>query len=133
MSRENVEIVRRLWEAGDIEALFEFYDPDIIWENHFGPIEYHGRFQGYDAVRQFWREWLEPFESYEPQAETFIDAGDNVVVGCRATGRGRASGAEVGNWAFWLVYRIRNGRVVHIETFATQAQALEATGLSEGI
>ena len=34
MSEENVEIVRRgfeVWNAGDMDALRELYDPGIIW------------------------------------------------------------------------------------------------------
>jgi ketosteroid isomerase-like protein len=46
LSRENVEIVRRLWKAverRDIEAVFSLYDPSIVWENHTGgPIELLG-------------------------------------------------------------------------------------------
>jgi len=35
MSQENLELVRRTWEAwerGDMEAIFAFYDPDIVWD-----------------------------------------------------------------------------------------------------
>jgi ketosteroid isomerase-like protein len=35
MSQENVEIVRASWEAwrrGDMDELFEFYDPAVEWD-----------------------------------------------------------------------------------------------------
>jgi ketosteroid isomerase-like protein len=35
MSQEDVELVRAAWEAweqGDMEAIFEFYDPTIVWD-----------------------------------------------------------------------------------------------------
>ena len=35
MSRENVELVRGSWEAwerGDMDAIFAFYDPEIVWD-----------------------------------------------------------------------------------------------------
>jgi hypothetical protein len=44
---------------------------------------------------RYFREWLASFEAHHARAETFIDAGDNVVVGFRVSGRGKASGVEV--------------------------------------
>jgi ketosteroid isomerase-like protein len=37
MSQENVEIVRRVWEAWerrDTESVLGLYDPAIVWESH---------------------------------------------------------------------------------------------------
>jgi ketosteroid isomerase-like protein len=132
MSQENVEIVRKVtaaWERRDSDAVFALYDPAIVWES--GLAATPGTYQGHEGVRQFFREWLEAFETYHAQAEAFIDVGDSVVVGYRGSGRGKASGVEVGDWVFWLVYRIRNGLVMRIETFGPKAEALEAVGLSE--
>jgi ketosteroid isomerase-like protein len=50
MSQENVELVRAAWEAwerGDMESIFEFYDPVIVWDQtHYQAGElsavYHG-------------------------------------------------------------------------------------------
>jgi ketosteroid isomerase-like protein len=96
MSQENVEIVRRVWEAAerrDDQAVFNLYDPAIVWESHFvGPIELGGLYHGHDGVRQFFRDWLESCETYHAQAEPFIEAGNEVVVGYRvaAVARGAA-------------------------------------------
>jgi ketosteroid isomerase-like protein len=134
MSQENVEIVRRVWaavEGRDTEAVLAFYDPDIVWQDRTGALELQDHsYQGHEGVRQFWREWLEPFETFEAHSETFIDAGDNVVVGFRLSGRGKASGAQV-EWRLWNVYTIRNGLVILIQAFETEGEALEAAGLSE--
>ena len=93
MSRENVELVRRLWDAAerrDSPTVFAFYDPAIIWESAVvgGPLEVSGRYEGHDGVRRFFRSWLESFEGYQAQAETFIEAGNRVLVGYRVSGRG---------------------------------------------
>jgi uncharacterized protein len=134
MSQENVEIVRRLWEAAerrDSQAVFALYDPAIIWESgQAGPLEVGGRYRGHDGVRQFFRQWLESFETYQAQAETFIEAGSRVVVGYRVSGRGTGSGVEV-EMHRWNVYAIRDGRVSRVEVFETKAEALEAVRLSE--
>jgi ketosteroid isomerase-like protein len=132
VSQENVEVVRRVWDAverQDTAAVFAFYDPDIVWQNHTGAIELQGRsYHGHEAVAQFWREWLEPFETFEAHSETFIDAGDNIVVGMRLSARGRQSGAEV-EWPVWNVYTIRAGLVIQVQAFETKAEALEAADL----
>ena len=132
MSEENVEIVRRVWEAvqrRDTEAVFALYDPDIAWENHTGgAVELQGlSYRGHEGVRQFWRDWLEPFGTFEAHAEEFIDAGDQVVVPWRASARGKASGAEV-EMHRCNVYRVNNGRVSRVDVFETKAEALEAAG-----
>jgi ketosteroid isomerase-like protein len=98
MTQENVAVVRRAWEAwerGDIEGLFALYDPEIVWDmSHYDDV-IGGVFRGHEGVRRFFRQWLEPFETYRARAENFIDAGDNVVVEVRQGGRGKASKAEV--------------------------------------
>jgi ketosteroid isomerase-like protein len=99
VSPENVALVRRSWEAwerGDMEAIFAFYDPDIVWDQFpFWEGELASLYRGHDGIRQLFREWLEAFEGFYAHAEDFIDAGDAVVVPCRQGGRGKQSGAEV--------------------------------------
>ena len=44
MSQENVELVRRSWEAwerGDMEAIFAFYDPEIVSDLDFPRFRRH--------------------------------------------------------------------------------------------
>ena len=135
MSQENVEVVRRLWRAaerGDDRAVYALYDPGIVWKSGTsGQVQFGGSpFHGHEGVRQFFLEWLESFGTYQARAETFIEAGDKVVVGYRVSGRGRESGVDV-EMSRWNVYGIRNGLVVHVEIFETKADALEAAGLSE--
>ena len=63
-------------------------------------------------------------------AEEFIDAGDRVVRHVDESGRGRASGIEVGFRAFRRS-TVGDGMVVHKREFAERSDALEAAGLSE--
>lgn len=133
MSEENVQIVRRVWEAserGDSDTVFALYDPAMVWDQSTlsGPVT--GIYRGHEGVRRVWREWLDAFETHHASAETFIDAGDAVVVGYRLGGRGKTSGVEV-EARRWNVYRIRNGLVIRVDLFETKAKALEAAGLPE--
>jgi ketosteroid isomerase-like protein len=133
MSQANVELVRGSWEAwerGDMEAIFAFYDPAIVWDQTYaGTADMPSLYHGHDGIRRFFRDVLAPFESYYAHAEEFIDAGEAVVVRFRQGGRGKQSGAEVEMQPYWLVYRLRNGRVVRIEVYNDQGEALKAAGL----
>jgi len=133
MSQADVDSVRAAWEAwerGDMEAIFAFYDPEIVWDQtHADTPELSTVYHGHDGVRQFIREWIAPFESYYARPEEFIDAGEAVVVRLRQGGRGKQSGAEVEMPPYWQVYRLRDGRAMRIEVYTDQAEALKAVGL----
>jgi ketosteroid isomerase-like protein len=133
LSKENLEIVRRAWDAwerGDWDPLYAFYDPDVVWDASTlrGPIA--GIYHGHEGVRRYFRDWLESFEAHSARAEEIIDAGDDVViVGLRLSGRGKASGVEV-DMSRWNVYRVRDGLATRVELFETKAEALEAAGVA---
>jgi ketosteroid isomerase-like protein len=135
VSQENVEIVRAAWEAWerkDMDAVFAFYDPQIVWDQtHYGAAELLGVYHGHDGIRRFFREWLAPFQSYYAQPEEFIDAEDAVVVRIRQGGIGKRSGVDVEMRPYWQVYRLREGKAVRIEIYGEQAEALKAVGLAE--
>ena len=129
MGQANVEVVRRAWEAwdrADIEGLFATHDPAIVWDQtHYGDV-IGGVYRGHQGVRNFFRQWLDPFETYWAHAEAFIDAGDNVVVEVRQGGRGKASSARVEMPIYWQVYRIRDGLVVLGRALRTQSRGARA-------
>jgi ketosteroid isomerase-like protein len=135
VSRENVELVRAAWEAwerGDMEAIFAFYDPEIVWDQtHYAAPELADLYHGHDGVRQFFREWTAPFESYYARAEDFIDAGEAVVVRLRQGGRGKHSGVEVEMPPYCQIYRLQDGRAVRIEVYKDERDALKSVGLEE--
>jgi ketosteroid isomerase-like protein len=131
MSQENVEIVRRLWEAWerrDTEAVLGLYHPAIVWESRDTPLT--GSYRGREGVSQYFRDWMEAFEDYDAKAESFIDAGDKVVVKAQLKGRGKASGVEVG-MPGWQVYRVEDGLIIRVDFFRSEVAAFQAAGLSE--
>ena len=131
MSQENVEIVRRgfeVWNAGDMDALRELFDPGIIWRAPEGwpePGPYAGREAVMRQVEQLRETW--DTDSFELISD-FIDVGDRVAV--RLIWEGAGHGPE-SNIELTGVYTVRKGRVVAIELFWDHAEALEALGLSE--
>jgi ketosteroid isomerase-like protein len=128
MSEENVEVVRRVFEAyvgGDLEESLKYTDPDVVWN----PVEEAPR-RGHDAVRSNMERWESDWEDLETTPEEFIDAGDAVLVTVHFAGRGRGSGIEV-DARLYEVYRLRDGKIVRMDEFTERSEALEAAGLSE--
>ncbi len=133
MSQENVEIVRRAWEAyisRGFEATLDFWAEDCVWEDFPEQPDagVHVGWEGVaEAVEQFTQAWIDL--SFEPVE--VIDAGGDLVVAVIAyRGRGRGSGAPLDARVTWL-YEVRNGKVDRARTFTSKQQALEAAGLRE--
>ena len=131
MSQENVEVVRALfeaWNAGDTDAVREYFDPGVIMRM---PEDFPeaGPFVGREAVMRQLEQQRETWDADAFELITdFIDAADRVVV--RFSWRGAGHGPEL-NLEATGVYTVRNGTVFAIELFWDHAKGLETLGLSE--
>jgi ketosteroid isomerase-like protein len=135
MSQENVEIVRRVYEAAarrDPATVLALYDPEVELDpSRLQAVALFERvYHGHDGLRRFFREWHEAWEGIEYDYDELIDAGERVISVVTRHGRGRASGAEV-EWPLALVWTIHKGKVIRLVWFPSRAQALEAAGLRE--
>jgi ketosteroid isomerase-like protein len=131
-SDDMLELVRTAWEAwerGDMEALFDFYDPDVEWDMSESDVPDMGVYRGHEGVRKFFREWMAPFHDYYARAESFRLGSRGVLVGMRQGGRGKGSGVDVEMPPVWQLYRLRAGRAVRVEIYRDEHRALEAAGL----
>jgi ketosteroid isomerase-like protein len=131
MSQENVEIVRATfdaWNAGRMDVVREFYDPDIVvrtGENWLEP----GPFVGREAVMRQFNQLRETFESDSLElVSDFVDIGDRVAV--RWEWRPSGRGPQISP-AWTTVYTVRNGKILDIHYFEDHAEALGAIGLKE--
>jgi ketosteroid isomerase-like protein len=135
MSQENVELVRKGWQAferGDIDGFLSLNDPAVVWDHrHYASGEFDPVYYGRDGIERFLGEWREFFEGFYAHAEEFIDAGEAVLVRVRQGGRGKTSGATVESPPYWVISRVRDGLVVRIEFYRHEAEALKAVGLAE--
>jgi ketosteroid isomerase-like protein len=131
MSQEYVEIVRKGvedWNRGDLDAIVEVWDEDVVLRAAEGWPErvYYGK----DQVRSFYEGYAETV-GRESVIEDLIDAGENIVVArFRARLSGQESGLE-GDMRFSQVTTSRKGKTVLIEYFWDHQEALEAAGLRE--
>ena len=125
-------IVRGSWEAwgrGDMEALFDFYDPEVVWDVTHSYVPDLTVFHGHDGIRDFFRRWRTFFAEYHAEPEAFVDAGESVIVRVRQAGRGRESDVTVEMPVYWQVYRLRNGRAVRVEIYRDEGEARRSAGL----
>jgi ketosteroid isomerase-like protein len=131
MSEENVKVVRKTieaWNAGDMEAVRDLWDPDGIMRAPPGWPE-PGPFVGREAVIRQLERGREAFDSdFAEFLTNFATVGDRVIV--RSAWRLSGHGPE-GNIEWTLVYTIRNGLVFQLEYVWDHQEALEAAGLSE--
>jgi ketosteroid isomerase-like protein len=134
MSQENVEIVRRAYDAflrSDRNSISELVDPDFEFRGTVGGLEEGRIARGEQQFMEvFEKEDLDAWEERRFEPEDFIDAGDCVVVLQREYRLGRGSGVELETETA-VVFEVRGGRVVRIQGYMDRALALEAVGLSE--
>jgi uncharacterized protein len=131
MSTENVEATRRGFEALDqagVEAfLEEFIDPEFETTTPPELTVEPATYRGHDGLRRYFESFYEVMDEVRFEPEEFIDAGDQVVVPTRLVARGRDTGIEAVQ-QIAMVWTLRNGKGLRVETYATTAEALAATG-----
>jgi ketosteroid isomerase-like protein len=135
MSEENVEIVRRVYEAaarGDTATVLKLYDPEVVWDfsRPYGGLFGRGVYHGHEGLRNAFHEYHEAWESIEDNWEELVDAGEHVVSVVKSRARGRASGVEVGGTQYG-VWTLSEGTIVRVVWFRSREEALKAAGLSE--
>jgi ketosteroid isomerase-like protein len=132
MSEENVEIVRRLYDAlnrGDREGAIELLDPGIRYdlsERVFNPAVY----DGHDGIRRFTEEIDEVWDAFRVEPLDFIDVGNKVVVSHLVRARGKGSGVDV-ELPSTSVCTLRDQKVTAVRMYREHSRALKAAGLSE--
>jgi ketosteroid isomerase-like protein len=136
MSQENVEIVREVMgllgsaaKGERVDELLERFDPEVqidMTRRVINPDIY----EGHAGLRRLGEDVREVWAEFEIEPERFIDAGERVIVIEIRRGRGTGSGIEV-EMRSGVIWTLRQGKVIRMETDLKPEEALEATGLSE--
>jgi ketosteroid isomerase-like protein len=130
VSRDYVEALRRVyedWGRGDFSAGPELFDPWVVLvlRPEFPDA---GAYLGAEGIRGYMRRFLEDWDHAVIEAEEFIGAGDNVVVGVHQRAAGKGSGIPV-DMRYFQVWTFRGGAVIRIESVREREEALEAAGV----
>lgn len=137
MSKENVDIVRRYFDALNrggsiaIDTVRAFCDPEVSFEDHSNPDE--SVFKGHDEVeRHFEDKYLEdltgPPKEYHFDVEQLFDTNDEVVAVFFERHHGWVSGSDITMRVGW-VFSFRARKIVRVQVFPDREDALRAVGL----
>ena len=135
MSQENVEVVRRAFEAfnaSGLSAMADFWDPEIVW--HTDPlVPEPGVYEGKEAVRAYAEGFLRAFGAWRIEVHDLIDlGGEDVLSVMTALGRPLGQTQQETQFLEWChINSVRNEKAVRIRSFLDKERAFEAAGLKE--
>jgi ketosteroid isomerase-like protein len=89
-------------------------------------------FRGFSGLLEGWRDWLEPYSSYQIRAEQFIDAGDEVVVMIRVQGVTARDGVSVEHCPAG-VWTVRDGELARLRLYLERNDALADVASSRSL
>jgi ketosteroid isomerase-like protein len=133
MSQENVEILRRGFEAfvrGDFDSALADVHEDFV-ATRVAPMPDITPYYGPEGLMQIFVDWTADFDEFEMSPEEFIDANaEQVVIRQRQRAVGARSGVPI-EAEFWFVNTMRERKLLRLEIYASESQALKAVGLAE--
>jgi ketosteroid isomerase-like protein len=133
MSEENVEVVRRVfdaWNRGDFNAGMELMDPEVVIDRSRSVGPDARVYRGLAEAEQFWTDWNNAWAEVGWEIDECLPSGDRVALFGRFQGVGATSGVSV-NANVSQVFELRAGRVTRATLFQSRSEALDAAGLSE--
>jgi uncharacterized protein len=130
MSRENVEVLRRVYKLAEVrgaEGFLEFVSEDVVWISD-PRFPGGGTHKGKENVRR----WLTKLWIYD---EVSIDVEEIIDLDDRALGiaqfHGVSADAPPVDWLWCHLVAFSEGLISRAESFLDRAEALEAAGLRE--
>jgi ketosteroid isomerase-like protein len=132
MASPNLKLVRSIcapWRRGDFSSA-GWAHPEIEYVIADGPTP--GRWTGLSGLAEGWRSWLDAFEGFSGEAEEFREIdGERILVLNVFTGRGRASGVEIGQMQSKgaNLFHVRGGKVTKLVTYLDRDRAFADLGL----
>jgi ketosteroid isomerase-like protein len=125
----NLKIVRSIaaaWGSGDYSSV-EWAHPEIQFVIADGPEA--GRSTGRAGLAPTLLEFAGAWEEYRSEVEEYRELDDGVLVLTYASGRGKASGVQIGERRANR-FRLRDGKVTGLEVYWDRERALADAGLA---
>jgi ketosteroid isomerase-like protein len=134
VSAENVEIVRRAWDAwgrGDIDGLVALVAQDAVFDTAHLRDWPEPEYVGHAGFRRFFTEWLEVWGGFETGVDEHVATPDGRVVSLfwqRGKGWRSGLGMDV-KWA--VIATVRDDKLLKVDVYESREEALKAVGLEE--
>ena len=121
---EMMRLATERFNAGDLDGFADLLDPDAtITPDPSWPEP--GPFEGREAVMEFVRGWVAPWESVRLELDELEERGGGVVSRCRWLTRGKASGAAT-VVPFTFLGAARGGHLAELRAFFDHDAALRS-------
>jgi len=133
MSKEKVDLHYHaidLFNQRDLGAYLALMDPEVEFTPYEVWVQGGEPYRGHAGVRSWWEESFAVFPDLRAEVYEIRDSGDRTFASGRIRGQGAGSGASIER-AMWLANEWRDGKCVWWCAFGSEAEALEAAGLSE--
>ena len=133
MSETNAEIIHRYFDASNRRAFTEVMDIYAEDVRLVLPAEYlgGGEYAGRTEVGAFFGDWFQTFDGGPHfTLDDVLETEDQVAVAAEAQAKGGRSGIELSTH-YYYVFRIRDGRITHMQMYDDWPQALVAAGLAD--
>jgi ketosteroid isomerase-like protein len=130
VSGENVEIVRKGFEAFNqtgVDGILPLLHPDFEVTTPPDLASEPDTYRGEEGVRRWFDSFDEAMDGIRWDAHDFRQVGDRVVVEFTLRARGKTTGLDFGQDAV-MVWKLRDGKAVALELFATLDEAMAAAG-----
>jgi ketosteroid isomerase-like protein len=132
MPHDNVEIVKRLYEAWQRDGFGvvpELMVPEIEWVNPANAVE-PGTRHGYAGFAAAASSFASVYRESLVRDATFYDAGDRIAVTASMTSLAAGSDFPIDTQRGY-VFDVRDGRVTRFAWFTDPAEALAEVGLED--
>ena len=113
--------------SGDLESLVALTTEDVEFTSMVAEAE-GTTFRGHDGVREWWKTVRGTFDAVRWELLDIRGTGDRGVAHFRMAG---TLGSVPVEQTMWQTVKLRDGKVFWYAFFRTEAEALEAVGLSE--
>jgi hypothetical protein len=93
-------------------------------------VEGGSPYRGHDGVRDWWERLFDVYPDFTGEIEEVRDLGDRTIARVRVHAHGVGSDMPMGQ-TMWHVAEYRHGKTIGWRFVNSEAEALEAAGLSE--
>jgi ketosteroid isomerase-like protein len=131
MAQENVELAEQAFDAfnrRDLGAFLALMDAEVEAGSRLVAME--GGYHGHDGLRRWWQNLLDAIPDYTLETVEARALGDLTLTTLRTRGHGADSDTPIED-TVWVVVDWRDKQVVRWRVLSTEAEALEAVGVSE--
>jgi ketosteroid isomerase-like protein len=133
MSSENVAFLQAMLDALNergVEAMLPYIAPDFEVTVPASLSVEPDTYRGHEGMRHYFDAFADVMDEVRFEAESFYDAGDQVVAATRLVARSRETGLELEQHVV-QVWTVRDGLAARADVYPTRAEALSAVGLDE--